>query len=375
VDDDERPDGLRRLIAAISSMGADLDLPVVLHRITEAAVELVGATYGALGVLSPEGTNLSAFITVGLDDEAAAEIGELPKGHGILGLLIVRPEPLRLNDLREHAESFGFPPGHPEMASFLGVPIQVHGRVFGNLYLTDKRGGHPFTDADEELAVALAAAAGIAIESSRLLAREREIDIANERERIARDLHDTVIQRLFAAGLSLQAASSMSHDERIQARLATTIEDLDETIRELRNAIFALQSPDPGPSGVRGRILDVVTAIVPSLGFEPRIEFDGAVETVDERIVEQLVPSLREALTNVAKHAEASSVRVSVSVGTEVVVQVADDGVGVPAEVYGGHGLANLARRAEKLGGAADVGPLATGSGCSVRWCVPATLA
>ena len=178
-----------------------------------------------------------------------------------------------------------------------------------------------------------------------------------------------------ATGLSLQAASSMSHDERIQARLATTIEDLDETIRELRNAIFALQSPDPGPSGVRGRILDVVTAIVPSLGFEPRIEFDGAVETVDERIVEQLVPSLREALTNVAKHAEASSVRVSVSVGTEVVVQVADDGVGVPAEVYGGHGLANLARRAEKLGGAADVGPLATGSGCSVRWCVPATLA
>src|SRR5581483_6542396 len=127
-------------------------------------------------------------------------IGELPRGHGILGLLIVDPVPIRLHDLREHADAFGFPARHPEMTSFLGVPIRVRDQVFGNLYLTNKRSEADFTDLDEELTVALAAAAGVAIENARLDARVRELALLEDRERIARDLHDTVIQRLFATG-------------------------------------------------------------------------------------------------------------------------------------------------------------------------------
>ncbi len=130
-------------------------------------MELVGARYGALGVLNPERTNLSDFVTVGLDADAEAAIGARPKGHGILGLLIVDPRPIRLPDLTAHPDSFGFPPNHPPMTSFLGVPIFVGGLAYGNLYLTDKRGDGPFSDIDEELAVALAVAAGTAIEKAR----------------------------------------------------------------------------------------------------------------------------------------------------------------------------------------------------------------
>ena len=156
------PRSLRRLLDAVTTVGADLDLPAMLRRIVEAGVDLVDAKYGALGVLDETGTRLSQFITVGLEDEVRRAIGTLPEGHGILGLLIVDPRPIRLPDLREHADSYGFPPGHPPMRSFLGVPIHVRGQVFGNLYLTDKTTAEVFTDVDEELVVALATAAAVA---------------------------------------------------------------------------------------------------------------------------------------------------------------------------------------------------------------------
>ena len=150
---------LRRLLGAVIQVGSDLELSAVLQRIAESARELVRAKYCAVGVLDPTGTYLSDFITVGIDGETRARIGEPPKGHGILGLLIVEPKPIRLPDLGEHPDSFGFPPNHPPMSSFLGVPIHVRGEVFGNLYLTEKEDGEAFTDIDEELALALAAAA------------------------------------------------------------------------------------------------------------------------------------------------------------------------------------------------------------------------
>ena len=225
-----------------------------------------------------------------------------------------------------------------------------------------------------DIAERLASDAELRAREAELESARRAVLLAEDHDRLARDLHDTVIQRLFAAGLSLQAASAISGDEQVQARLATTVGDLDETIRELRNAIFALQSPEPGPSGVRGRILDIVSEASQALGFEPRIEFEGAVETVDERIIEQLLPSLREALTNVARHADAATVRVSIAVGDDVVFEVVDDGVGAPPEVHGGNGLANLTRRAESLGGRAGLSSNETGAGCTFRWQVPASL-
>jgi GAF domain-containing protein len=179
---------------------------VVLRRIVTSACELLDAQYAALGVLGP-GTNveqirLIEFITEGADEETIRGIGHYPIGRGILGLLIREPRPLRLHDLATHSESFGFPDGHPPMRSFLGVPVRVQDRVFGNLYLTEKRGSGDFTAGDEEIAVALAAAAGIAIENARLQERVRQLAVLEDRERMARDLHDTVIQRLFATGLA-----------------------------------------------------------------------------------------------------------------------------------------------------------------------------
>ncbi len=148
------------------------------------------------------------FITVGMDDEQRAAIGTLPKGHGILGLLIVDPRPIRLPDLGEHPDSFGFPPGHPPMKSFLGVPLFVRGEVYGNLYLTDKENEDGFSDIDEELALGLAAAASVVIDNARLNERAAELSLVADRERIGRDLHDTAIQCLFATGLAMQKTAA-----------------------------------------------------------------------------------------------------------------------------------------------------------------------
>ncbi|MEV8098303.1 GAF domain-containing protein [Kitasatospora sp. NPDC085879] len=173
-------DRMQRLLEAVVSVGAGLDLHVTLQRIAAGAAELVDAEYAALGVVSPHGTGLSDFIHVGIDDRTAASIGELPSGRGILGVLIDRPEALRLADLRQDPRSSGFPPHHPQMTSFLGVPIRVRGEVFGNLYLTEKQGGGGFTPEDEQVVQALATAAGVAIENARLYeeGRRRERWIA-----------------------------------------------------------------------------------------------------------------------------------------------------------------------------------------------------
>jgi GAF domain-containing protein len=178
IDGEPGQPSVRRLLDAVLSVGAGLDLPVTLQRIAEAACELVDARYGALGVLDASGTRLARFLTVGLDDETYRLIGDLPEGHGILGLLIVDAKPLRLPDLTRHPDSAGFPPNHPPMTSFLGVPIRVRDEVFGNLYLTDKTTAPAFTAHDEELVVGLAAAAGVAIENARLHARVRDLVLA-----------------------------------------------------------------------------------------------------------------------------------------------------------------------------------------------------
>ena len=372
MDGEERPADLQRLIQAIVSLGADLDLPVVLRRITEAATELVGATYGALGVLSTDGSHLSAFITVGIDDDEAAQIGDLPKGHGILGLLIVRPEPLRLDDLRQHPESFGFPSGHPEMSSFLGVPIQVRGQVFGNLYLTDKVGGASFTSTDEELAIGLAAAAGVAIENSRLLARGRELDIATERERIARDLHDTVIQRLFATGLSLQSAARLSEQDEVVDRIQQAVDDLDVTVRDVRASIFELNPPATSSHGLRRQLLVVGDELFDALGSSPTFRFEGPVDSaVPDELALHVVAVVREGLANVAKHASSPTSAVRVTVGSDhLEVSIQDRGRGIPEGRSGGHGLENLASRAAEVGGRFDVDSR-PGNGTELVWTAP----
>jgi signal transduction histidine kinase len=366
------PRSLRRLLDAVLTIGSDLDLSTVLQRIIESATDLVDARYGALGVLDPSGTRLSEFITVGLDEAARRGIGELPHGHGILGLLIVDPKPIRLPDLHEHPDSYGFPPNHPPMTSFLGVPITVRGAVFGNLYLTDKTSAEVFSDIDEELVVALAGAAGIAIENARLHERVQELALLEDRERIARDLHDTVIQRLFATGLSLQGAAKLAQRPEVAARIESAVEDLDVTVKHIRSAIFGLEGTRRDVGGVRDRVLSLVGEAAGPLGYKPRVTFDGAVDAlVTGGAADELLATLREALANVAKHARAEHVDVSLVVDDGIVLTVADDGTGIGDDIdVTGHGLRNMARRAEQLGGTMRVGP-AGDRGTKLEWRVP----
>lgn len=368
------PKSLRQLLDAVVAVGSGLDLPSMLHRITELAVDLVDARYGALGVLDETGTRLSQFITVGVDPVVHESIGHLPEGHGILGLLIVDAKPLRLPNLHEHPDSFGFPPNHPEMNSFLGVPVRVGDHVFGNLYLTEKTSAEVFSDVDEELVVGLAAAAGVAIENARLHARVAELALFEDRERIARDLHDTVIQRLFATGLSLQGTAPLVHrdPERATSRIDSAVDDLDETVKHIRTAIFALESSMRDHSGLRDRILALSREATGALGFDPDVAFDGPVESrLADDAASDLLATLREGLSNVARHAAASRVAVSVvAVDDHAVLEIVDDGAGIAEERGRGHGLGNMATRAARHGGEFSISAREEG-GTVLRWKIP----
>lgn len=364
---------MRQLLDAVMAIGTDLDLPGMLRRITEAATALVDARYGALGVLDDRGEELAEFITVGVGPEAQAAIGDLPKGHGILGLLIRDPRPLRLPDLAEHPDSFGFPPHHPAMTSFLGVPIVLRDNVFGNLYLTEKTTAEEFSDIDVELVVTLAAAAAVAIENARLQARMQAMSLLEDRERIARDLHDTVIQRLFATGLSLQVAQQTTAEPALAQRLESAIDDLDLTIRQIRTAIFGLEATRAGANGsLREEILVVTREAARSLGFEPAVVFTGPLDSeIDDSLGGDILATLREALTNVARHASSTSVLVEVMVRSDgVVLRVDDDGVGVSSDAGRGNGLANMERRATAHGGHLTV-KSGDPSGTTIEWIVP----
>lgn len=365
---------MQELLDAVAAVGADLDLPAMLRRIIAAAAELADARYGALGVLDESGTELAEFITVGLSDDEISAIGHLPKGHGILGLLIVDKEPLRLPDLTRHPDSYGFPSHHPHMTSFLGVPLRVRDEVFGNLYLADKRSGDEFTAQDELLVVGLSVAAGVAIENARLHARVQEAAIVEDRERIARDLHDTVIQRLFATGLSLQGAIRRAEVPEVAERIEAAVEDLDLTVKHIRTAIFGLESSrGRSVNGTRAEVMSLCREAAGALGFEPRVTFDGPIDAeVQGALAVDLLSAVREALSNVARHADASRVDLHLRVhGAALDLSVVDDGVGPPEGFDGGgYGLRNLRDRAERHGGSFLVHP-AVPTGTRAEWRVP----
>ncbi|MGY1841527.1 MULTISPECIES: GAF domain-containing protein [unclassified Modestobacter] len=523
------------LLDAFLSVSSGLDLDATLRQIVEAATGLVDARYGALGVLRPGG-GLGAFITVGIDEELAARMGHLPEGKGVLGQLITDPHPLRITDLGTHPASVGMPPHHPPMRSFLGVPVLVRGEVFGNLYMTEKRGG-AFTAEDEAVLTALAGAAGIAIDNARLYAEgevrrrwltavadvraallgglspeasfqlvvdrvaeltdadaawlvragdaadrfevqaqcgegvqelagttlgladspvlaavaeadgvitldvsgldpadpaaqpswgpviavplrgadsqtavviacrrggrdpfdptlgplissfadqvalaldmavrqqvARQLDVYEDRDRIARDLHDHVIQRLFAAGLSLQAATGRVRDAAVQQRLRGVIDQLDETVRDIRTTIFDLHTTDGADhaDSLRRRVLDIVTESTDD-GLHPTVRMSGAVDNlVTGELAADVEAVVREGVSNAARHSGARHVTVTLDVADEVVLEVVDDGRGIGPTVARS-GLRNLRERAHRWGGESAVEPLPEG-GTRLRWCAP----
>ncbi len=368
----EDPAKLRRLLEATLQLEADLDLPTLLRHFIEEARSMTGAQYGAIGVLNDDRTGLAEFVTVGIDPEQEEEIGARPTGQGVLGLLITDPHPLRLANISSHPDSFGFPPNHPPMTSFLGVPVTVRTEVYGNLYLTNKVGWTEFTQDDEVLVGALALAAGIAIENARLHQQVQQLAVYDDRDRLARDLHDNVIQRLFAAGLTLHSIAGVEAPGTAD-RLTEVIGDIDETIRQIRSTIFELGSTEIDP-GIRSSILSLVHTLRPVVGFDVKVSFDGPVDTIaSDQLAEHLLAVIREALTNVGRHAQATKASVSVTVKDGVCrVQIIDNGRGLDhgESSEGGLGLVNLRRRAEKLHGQFATETPESG-GTALIWQVP----
>ena len=369
--DVEDPAKLLRLIDAVLMIEAAVELPVLLRHLVEEACSLVDARYGALGVLNEARTGLDPFITVGMGDEEEEAIGPRPTGRGVLGVLITEPTSLRLTDLGAHPDSYGFPPHHPPMQSFLGVTVRVRSVVYGNLYLTDKLGADEFNDQDQALAEALAIAAGIAVENTRLHERVRVLSVLDDRDRIARDLHDRVIQRVFAVGMSLQAAVRLSDRDQIVERVNKAVDDLDTTVTEIRTAIFELGNKTI-TGGLRHSVLELTEEMASSLGVRPEVTFKGPVDNaISQRIADSLLAVLREALTNAGKHAKATNYVVTISVAEDVCLEVQDNGIGIEvSQAFGaGLGLLNLRSRAERLGGSFEI--LTGEDGTRLLWRVP----
>lgn len=368
------PEKLEALLSASLIVGSDLDLDAILHRIIEQAAILARARYGALGVLDDTGDSLARFVTVGLTDLQITRIGAFPTGKGVLGLLIREPAPIRLADISAHTASVGFPAGHPPMKSFLGVPVRIRDVVYGNLYLTDKQGEDEFNSEDEELVSQLAAAAGIAIENARLHEKVQQLAMADDRERIARDLHDTVIQRLFAIGLSLQSVVPQVHDDGAARRIEESVVNLDETIRQVRTAIFSLEAAPETRTGLRARVLAATAAATKALGFEPQVRFAGAIDSqVGDDVADVLLASLQELLSNVAHHARATRCAIEVSLEQgHLNVEVVDDGVGLPpgGPATKGTGIPGIVRLTTSMGGSCVVRNAPSG-GTAITWRVP----
>ncbi len=337
-----------RLIDAVVGVISETSLPLLLRRITEAACDLTGARYGALGVLGPDGS-LSDFVAVGMTPKQREAIGAPPVGLGLLGKLIANGGPVRLDDLTKHPDAVGFPPHHPRMRTFLGVPIRVRGDAFGNLYLTEKRGGRPFTAADERHVLVLATAAAATIDNARRQSLEHDVAVLKERDRVSRDIHDTVIQRLYGAGIALEATRRrLDHDEA--HRLAEVIDGLDATIGDLRSVITAAPAGQ-AEAGLRAEVLATVARVVGPLGSEPLVRVGADVDQrVSDGLAEHAVAAVRDSLEELGPVVASRAVRVAVEIFDErLVVRVESDVAAEPPTLGGSR--TRLIARARALGG------------------------
>ncbi|OWL93642.1 histidine kinase [Mycolicibacterium peregrinum] len=528
VEGRDRLDGLLDAMLVVTS---GLELDETLRTIVHTAIELVDARYGALGVRGND-HELVEFIYEGIDEQTRETIGHLPEGRGVLGVLIDDPKPIRLDNISHHAASVGFPPRHPPMRTFLGVPIRIRDRVFGNLYLTEKADHQPFSEDDELLVQALAAAAGIAIDNARLYEKSklrqawieatrdigtemlsgadparvfelvanesrtlsgaestfvavpsdieapqseideleivatageclematqtvpisrttigeafltgtpasveqldldtgaehgpalilplratnviagvlvalrrpgaqqfsaeqfdmmsgfasqaalawqlattqyqmRELGILTDRDRIARDLHDHVIQRLFAVGLALQGTVPRARSPEVQQRISDSVDDLHDVIQEIRTAIFDLHGSAAAPR-LRQR-LDAAVAQFANPEMRTTVQYKGPLSAVSGELADHAEAVVREAVSNAVRHANASTLGITISVDDNLSIEVIDDGQGISGDITAS-GLANLRQRAEDSGGEFTV-ENSTRGGTSLRWSTP----
>lgn len=348
------PTGLRRLaplIAEAASVEGEVDLGRILRILVAEVQAVTGAPYVALGVIG-EHQVLSDFVYEGISKEQADKIGKLPSGHGVLGTVIRENQTIIVERISDHPDSIGFPEHHPPMEAFLGVPVSVGGDPFGNLYLTDKEGG--FTDEDVAAVEAISRVAGAAIQTARLQTRLRHMAVVEDRHRIARDLHDSVIQDIFAVGLSLQGLSTRVDEQDVRDQLDSSIDTLDRTVNTLRRYVFELRE-DVGPTT---GLDDKIQALVARMGSAYPTKVELSVEPMESYPSdEELVLLLTEALSNALRHADAAKITVEVTQQDEdIVVRITDDGIGFdPADTGTGMGLANMRARALGLDGTLEL--------------------
>ena len=360
-------DSFSELIEAAASVVEETDLERVLRRLVSEAGTATGAPYAALGVIGEHGV-LSEFIYEGITPEQAKAIGRLPTGHGVLGTVVRLNKTIRLDQISQHPDTVGFPANHPPMGSFLGVPVAVGDTAFGNLYLTDKCGG--FTDQDVIVIEALSRIAGAAVRTARLQDRLRRMAVIEDRQRIARDLHDSVIQDLFAVGLGLQGVSQLVDDPQAEATIVEAVDRLDGAVETLRSYIFDLKATRSQPA-LQTRLDDLVNQM--SAAYPTTVHFRmGPEGTGDDDLDSEILRIVTEILSNALRHAFAQTVDISImGVGDRWVIRVEDDGTGFDVNAASsGMGLGNLRARVNRLDGDLTVSSR-PGSGTEVLMTLP----
>jgi signal transduction histidine kinase len=345
---------LRALNEAGLALSAELETETLLHKIAELARIVGDAKYAALGTFDEQG-RVANFYTSGISDELHERIGALPVGKGILGLLPREGRPIRLRDLRAHPASVGFPPNHPPMKSFLGVPIRWRGESVGNLYLTEKLGGDEFTVEDEEALLALAAQAAIAIENARLYAQTSQMSVLEERHRIGMDLHDGAIQSLYALGLLIEGASEEVERAPSEARaqLERAVDRLNAAIADLRSYVLGLRPIGGSDRPLRESLPTLAQHIASNALLDVDVRIDPEAEaSLDRAAREAVFYVAADALGNVSRHARARHVVLALrNEKGAVVLEIQDDGVGFQTErAVGGLGLRNIRQRAFNAG-------------------------
>jgi two-component system, NarL family, sensor histidine kinase DevS len=332
----------------------------VLQLIADRVRDLVDAEYAAIGIVDEAGA-IERFITSGISDEQRRSIGDLPHGRGLLGLIIRESTTYRIPEISDHPESYGFPPHHPEMHAFLGMPITSGGVAVGRLYLTNKVGATEFSPDDQELVETFALHAGIAIENARLHDQVRRLAIVDERDRISRDLHDSVIQSIYAQTLALDDVPELIGEDPAEARqrVDEAIDALHAVIRDIRNFIFGLRPVLLEAGTLTDGLHHLATELRRNGGVDVEVAISderGVIETLSLETVAELMAIGREALTNIARHAAATRATLRLdAAGERLRLEIADDGRGWDTSRLverGHHGIANMRARSEALGGA-----------------------
>ncbi len=367
---------LETLNAAAISLITELDMGVVLQKVVDLSRELVASRYGALAVLNEDGSGVEQFITSGISSEERKTIGSAPVGKGILGILMHKGQPLILESITKHEDSRGFPKNHPEMNSLLGVPIHTKGKVIGDLYLADKlsanndivEGSTAYTGDDKKVLEMFATQAAIAIENARLYRQIQQLAILEERQRFGMDLHDGVIQSIYAVGLMLediQRRIKVDPENSIEG-ISTAIRSLNTAISDIRNYILDLR-----PQHFKGRdVLQGVEELARALRANTFMNVHVNVKDVDSRRLnpEQTVGILhiaQEALANVQKHAHATDVDILLRFEErELILEILDNGVSIEPsalQISKGNGLKNMRERTSSLGGRIEIAPREVG--------------